>query len=415
MPLFGHDSRHAQPLLRPPRLQTLADAEDERHASWLELFFDLVFVVAIAQLAHELVEDHSLLGFAIFAALFVPVFVAWQGFSFYADRFDTDDVVFRVVMLVAMLAIAALAVQIPEFTHGQTVGFAVAYVALRVLTISLYVRAFRHVPEARSLIGRYILAFSFSVALWTVSLAFPAPWRFVFWGIGLAVDIGVPAFSGPRFVRRIPLHASHIPERFALFTIIVLGESVVAIALGTAGSNWQTSSAAAAGLGFLAVACLWWIYFDVGAGLALRPGPMVAISFIYTHLPMLTALTAVAAGVNLLIKEASGSELDAGTRWALCGGAAVYLCCVSVVHGATAQGIVPAIVRARLAVVGLLVALIFAGASLRSVTFAALLLAILVTLVAFETARNLRPDAHPPPQQDKTRGNLARDAEAEQR
>ena len=278
MPLFGHDSRHAQPLLRPPRLQTLADAEDERHASWLELFFDLVFVVAIAQLTHELVEDHSLLGFAIFAALFVPVFVAWQGFSFYADRFDTDDVVFRVVMLVAMLAIAALAVQIPEVTHGQTVGFAIAYVALRVLTISLYVRAFRHVPEARSLIGRYILAFSFSVALWTASLAFPAPWRFVLWGIGLTVDIGVPAFSGPRLVHRIPIHASHIPERFALFTIIVSGESVVAIALGTAGSNWQTSSAAAAGLGFLAVACLWWIYFDVGAGLALRPGPMVALA-----------------------------------------------------------------------------------------------------------------------------------------
>jgi low temperature requirement protein LtrA len=414
VPLFGHDSRHTQPLLRPPRLQTLADAEDERHASWLELFFDLVFVVAIAQLAHELVEDHSLLGFAIFAALFVPVFVAWQGFSFYADRFDTDDVVFRVVMLVAMLAIAALAVQIPEVTHGQTVGFAVAYVALRVLTISLYVRAFRHVPEARSLIGRYILAFSFSVALWTVSLAFPAPWRFVLWGIGLAVDIGVPAFSGPRFVRRIPLHASHIPERFALFTIIVLGESVVAIALGTAGNNWQTSSAVAAGLGFVAVACLWWIYFDVGAGLALRPGPMVAISFIYTHLPMLTALTAVAAGVSLLIKEAGASELDTGTRWALCGGAAVYLCCVSVVHRATAQGVVPAIVRARLVVAGLLVALIFAGAGLHSVTFAALLLAILVTLVAFETARNLRPDAHPPPQQDKTHGDLARDAEAEQ-
>ncbi len=92
----------------------------------------------------------------------------------------------------------------------------------------------------------------------------------------------------------------------------------------------------------------------------------------------------------------------------------MYLCCVSVVHGATAQGVIPAIVRARLVVAGLLVALIFAGAGLRSITFAALLLAILVTLVAFETARNLRPDAHPPPQQDKTHGDLAQDADAEQ-
>jgi low temperature requirement protein LtrA len=108
---FGRDSRSAQPWLRPPRLRTLAeeDAGEERHASWLELFFDLVFVVAIAELSHELLVNHTLNGFAIFAALFVPVFVAWQGFSFYADRFDTDDVFFRVCMLAAMLAVAALA------------------------------------------------------------------------------------------------------------------------------------------------------------------------------------------------------------------------------------------------------------------------------------------------------------------
>jgi low temperature requirement protein LtrA len=75
---FGRDSRSAQPWLRPPRLRTLAEegVEDERHASWLELFFDLVFVVAIAELSHELVVNHALGGFAIFAALFVPIFVA---------------------------------------------------------------------------------------------------------------------------------------------------------------------------------------------------------------------------------------------------------------------------------------------------------------------------------------------------
>jgi hypothetical protein len=71
----------------------------------------------------------------------------------------------------------------------------------------------------------------------------------------------VPALIGPRFVGRVPLHASHIPERFALFTIIVLGESAVAVALGLADSDWELSSAAGAALGFLAVACLWWTYF----------------------------------------------------------------------------------------------------------------------------------------------------------
>src|ERR671910_83230 len=170
---FGRDSRSAQPWLRPPRLRTLADVEEERHASWLELFFDLVFVVAIAELSHELVVNHTLNGFATFAALFVPVFVAWQGFSFYADRFDTDDVLFRVSMLIAMLAVAALAIQIPSATHGASTGFALAYVAIRSLTVALNLRAYRHVSLARPLIGRYVVAFSFSVALWTVSLAVP--------------------------------------------------------------------------------------------------------------------------------------------------------------------------------------------------------------------------------------------------
>jgi low temperature requirement protein LtrA len=117
---FGRDSRSAQLWLRPPRLRTLSDVEEERHASWLELFFDLVFVVAIVELSHELVVNHTLNGFASFAALFVPVFVAWQGFSFYADRFDTDDVFFRVCMLAAMLAVAALAIQIPGVAHGES-------------------------------------------------------------------------------------------------------------------------------------------------------------------------------------------------------------------------------------------------------------------------------------------------------
>src|SRR5712691_13158643 len=91
--------------LQPPRLRTLA-VEGERRASWLELFFDLVFVVAITELSRLLVLDHSAGGFLRFAALFVPVFVAWQGYMAYATRFDTDDLGFRLAYFAAMLAIA---------------------------------------------------------------------------------------------------------------------------------------------------------------------------------------------------------------------------------------------------------------------------------------------------------------------
>ena len=149
------------------RLRTL-DEDRERHASWPELFFDVVFVVAIAQLAHELAVDHFLRGFAVFAALFLPVFIAWQGFTIY-DRFDTDDTVFRVAIFAAMLAIAALAVQVPDVAHGESTGFVVAYAVLRSLMVALYLRSYRHVPPARPLIARYAAGYSFGISLWLLS------------------------------------------------------------------------------------------------------------------------------------------------------------------------------------------------------------------------------------------------------
>ena len=127
----GAETRR-QPWLVPPRLRTAADAPEERRATWLELFFDLVFVVAIAELTRQLVLDHSLSGFAEFAGLFVPVWVAWQGYMAYADRFDSDDLAFRVAYFLAMLAIAAMAVLIPDVAIGiHSAGFAISYVALR--------------------------------------------------------------------------------------------------------------------------------------------------------------------------------------------------------------------------------------------------------------------------------------------
>lgn len=135
-------THQARPWLRPPHLRTLEEEGQQRRASWLELFFDLVFVVAIAELAQQLVRDHTVGGFAIFCALFMPVFIAWQGFSFYADRFDTDDVLFRGVMFAAMLAILTLAGQIENVAGGHgDVGFVLAYVVLRALVVGLNLRA----------------------------------------------------------------------------------------------------------------------------------------------------------------------------------------------------------------------------------------------------------------------------------
>ena len=317
---------------RPPARATSATRP------WLELFFDLVFVVAVAELAQELARDHSLGGFAIFAGLFLPVFIAWQGFTFYADRFDSDDVLFRAVMLAAMLAIAALAVQIPDVAAGRhDAGFVVAYVTLRSLLVALYLRAWPHAPAARPLIARYAGGYSLSIALWLGSLLVDPPGRYVLWGVGLAIEYAMPVLA-QRIHARIPVDPGHVPERFALFTIIVLGESVVAVALGTADNDWRPASATTAALGFVAVACLWWVYFDRGmaGGLSSRTGSMQ----IYTriHIPLLGALTAVGAGVHMLIQEAATGDAQAGAAWALDGGAALYLLCLTIAQHVTERG-----------------------------------------------------------------------------
>ena len=321
---------------RPPRLRTL-DGGDGRRASYFELFFDLVFVVAIAQLAHQLVVDHSLDGFALFAGLYLPVFISWQGFSFYADRFDTDDVVFRGTMLLAMLAIAALAIQIPDVAHGAGTGFVVAYVILRSLMVALYVRSYVHVPVARPLIVRYVWQYSIAIGVWVTSLAFGSPARYVLWGIAVAWELSIPPLARKLWLA-IPVHASHVPERLALFTLIVLGETIVVAALGTSGSHWALSSAVVAALGFLMAAAIWWIYFGLGGEVTLRRSPTAIVLFVYSHIPLLAALTALSAGISLAIEQASSSHLDAGAAWAVAGSAAVYLMCVTAAHSSTAQG-----------------------------------------------------------------------------
>jgi low temperature requirement protein LtrA len=376
----GHDTL-SWTLLRPPRLRTLED-EGERHASWLELFFDVVFVVAIAQLAEELVADHSLRGFAVFVALFLPVFIAWQGFTIYSDRFDTDDAVFRLAIFAAMFAIAALAVQVPDVAHGESSGFVVAYVVLRSLMVALYLRSYRHVPAARPLIARYAAGYSLGISLWLVSLVSAAPGRYVLWGVALAWEYSLPVMFR-RFHAAIPVSTSHVPERFALFTIIVLGETIVAVALGTAGSDWALEAAVSGALGFVAAAALWWIYFGTGAGMDMLPTVRAILVFTHFHIPVLAALTAVSGGVALAIQQSPG-QLDDGARWALCGGAAVYLACLTVAQRALVRGVSRRKVAARAATILALVVLALAGEELRTVAFAAATAAIMLALVVFE-------------------------------
>jgi low temperature requirement protein LtrA len=371
----------------PPRLRTVEDPEDDRRATWLELFFDLVFVVAVAQLSAGLGSDVTAREFLVFAGLFVPVWWAWVGFTFYADRFDTDDVIHRLFMLGGMFAVGALASTVPDAYDGDTTGFAVAYAVLRLITVGLNMRAWWHLPAARVLLNVYIPAFSAAIALFLLSLAFESPTRYLIWAAALLLDLGAPLVSVKR-IQAVPIHASHMPERVGLLTIIVFGETVLAVVVGTESVSWTVGSGLVAALGFTIAAALWWIYFDYLDPSLVRRTVRAGQIYLYVHLPLLIGLTGVGVGVKLAIKATAGDSLSEGAAWALGGGVALMMASLAVIHFVRTRsgGDLDVWLRVATAAVGIAVAAL--GTHLGPYAVTGILAVVLVAHVALEVARH---------------------------
>jgi len=326
--------RGGPPRRRPPRLRTAGDAVAERHATNLELFFDLVFMVAVAELAEMLVDDPSPAGFLRYALLFAPVCWAWVGYTFLADRFDNDDVTHRVVMIAAMLAVGALALALPHAFGGGAgpIRFAAGYVVVRALLILLYARAHHYVEMARPLTARYLTGFVSGAAIWLISIFAPAgPARYGLWCLGLAVEMSTPLLSS-KAIARVPFHVSHIPERFGLFVLIVLGETVALDAIGMTESDAAPMAMAAAGTGFLITAALWWLYFDCVDPSPLRRWLWTGAAYVYGHLVIFAGVTLTGVGTLLSALSVSRPDLTATARWALCGGTGCFLLAIGLIH-----------------------------------------------------------------------------------
>lgn len=326
---------------QPPQLRLSEDSETERRVTWLELFYDLVFVVAIAQLAHKLNEDISLLGFLGFVALFIPVWWSWIGAAFYANRFDTDGAGHRLLTALQMLAVGALAVNIHHGLSEDSAGFALSYAAVRAVLVVEYIWAGQHVVAARALTRRYARGFGIAAAIWLVSAFVPMPIRFGLWMLGLVVDFATPIFAG-RLHSQLAPHSAHLPERFGLFTLLVLGESIVAVVDSVAEQQWNFQSAIAAVLGFSIAFSFWWVYFDnldASAIQAARTSGRIKIYqlWLYAHLPLVIGLTATGVGIEHTILSKLDVSLAAPERWLLCGAVTLCFLALSAIHRATVE------------------------------------------------------------------------------
>ncbi|MEH2072754.1 MAG: low temperature requirement protein A [Nostoc sp.] len=363
----------------------------ERHASWLELFFDLVFVVAIGELAHFLHARYDWIGIASFAVVFIPVWWLWIDFSYYADQFDVEHGFYRLIILGVMFGTIVLALTIPEALQDGSAQFATIYSALRLVIVGLYFQAWRLVPESRELTKRYTLSFAIALVLWLVSIVLPPPIRFILWAVALLIEIT----NGPityATIKSVPVQVSHMDERFGLFVIIVLGEAIIAVARGVSDIQWQWQETLTAISGFIAAVSLWWFYFEcaetsvINQALQSNQRRVLLRSYVYgySHVFVFAGIVASGVGIQLAI-ESVKAGLSAQARVVLCGGIALFLLGLSAVQWAAPRSLPQKILTGRILAANACIALIWLGGWLTSVALMGLLLLILLGLVRFES------------------------------
>lgn len=306
----------------PPQLRTKED-EGHRTATWLELFYDLAFVVAVAVIAARLVADVSWAGVVSFFGYFALLWWLWASHTYYADRYDTDDLVYRLLAAAQMVAVVVIAASLSPDVAGSTRAFAFGYAVSRWLLVVMYWRAYRHVEETRELVKGYLAGFGSAAVVWTASSLVPENTRIVLWAAALAIDLATPWVMRKQQAR-VPLDVSHLPERFGLFTILVLGESIAAVVTGLSHSEWAFGPTTTAAIGIGVATAMWWLYFDNARGSVVRRDASVRRTWrptvwIYTHLLLAAGLGASGVGIEIAVAEAGHGPMPSADRWLLVG------------------------------------------------------------------------------------------------
>lgn len=321
---------------RPPR--NASDQPEERRISFLELFYDLVYVVIIAELSHALASDISWAGLRTFVFLFIIVWWAWFNGAMYHDLHGNNDIRTRVFTFLQMLTVAGMAVFAHNALDEGSTGFALAYAAFHFILTWLWWRTGVYDPNHRPLSQPSSSTFLVTSLLFAVSIFTAAPWRFVLWGLALLVDLALLTLlwthgntAAQQEISRIVFVSSSAVERFGLFTIIVLGEVIVGVVSGLAEHphlSWAAGHSAF--LGMLIAIGLWWIYFDFVSDRPPIPRTNQRLAWIYLHVPLTMGITAVGASI-LNVVEHAGEPLPGEVRWLLVAAIAVTLVSVGLI------------------------------------------------------------------------------------
>ena len=328
-------------LIHPPHLRSANGLEAGRRVTWMELFFDLVFVAAVSQAGTQLRDDYSVSGIARFSVLFVLIWWGWLGHTTFCTRFDTDDLLHRGLTGLQMFLVIVMAINATGALGSRdSAGFAAAYSVMRFVLVVQYLRV-RRVVQARALVIRLAAGYAVAAALWMASALVDPSLRFWLWGLALLIDATTPLLTTSHLIR-VPHDAAHLPERYGLFSIILLGESVVSVMHGMESQPyWTPSAASAAILGLALIVVVWWWYFDgidaVGERFVRSSKDAVRFHvWSYAHLPLYLAIAATGVGLEHVIVTATDAPLHAPEAWILCGSVALLMTAITVI-GATSH------------------------------------------------------------------------------
>jgi low temperature requirement protein LtrA len=374
-----------QPRRIPRMSPTLREGE---RVTPLELFFDLVFVLALTESTTYMNADTTWRGVLRGMLVLGVLWWSWCGYAWLTSVIDPEAGAVRIVMFCAMAGLLVAALCVPDAFGGSALLFALAYAAVRAAHLVLFTFASSDDAALRhSVVG---LAGSSAIAVGLLVAAAYAPgwWRETLWAIALLLDMGGPYVFGTEGWKLVP---GHFAERHEAIVIIALGESIVAIGVGSeVGVN--TSVVVTAVLGMTVAAAVWWLYFDVVAlVVAYRLGKaapgrerncMARDSYSYLHFPMVAGIALIAVGLKKTLANVD-DPLSTVAATALFGGAAVYM----MAHVVMRLRNLHTLNRQRLVSAVLLLALVPLAVHIASLASVAILAAVLIAVIAYEAIR----------------------------
>jgi low temperature requirement protein LtrA len=353
----------------------------------LELFFDLVFVLALTQCTALMAAEPTWTGLAKGVLVLGVLWWAWVGYAWLTSVVDPEEGAVRLVMFAAMASLLVVALCVPEAFGDSALLFAIAYGLVRAAHIALFLLASRDDPAFRQSTLGLAGGTALGVGL-LVAAAFADGWlQGALWVLALLLDMGEPFLFGAEGWKLVP---HHFAERHGLIIIIALGESIVAIGVG-AELGVDAGVVVAATLGIVVAAALWWLYFDVVSMLAERDlarlqgrelNERARDSYSYLHFPMVAGIVLTALGLKKTIADV-GESLDVVIAAAMLGGVAVYL----LAHVAFRYRNVHSINNHRLACAVLLLVLIPVAVEVPALVTLAVAAAALTALIALEAVR----------------------------